>query len=63
MNKCEKCKKEIEFSGLVWTPDYGPLRDFHLYFDTVDCVNAYKEEYSKYVEDMVGYESQNTNIV
>jgi hypothetical protein len=59
MNKCENCKKDIEFVGLIWTPEYGPLKGFRLYFDNVECVEAYKEKYA----DEVGFESQCLNVI
>lgn len=62
MDKCERCKKPIEFVGIIWTPEYGKLKGFRLYFDTVDCAKAFKEEYSKCMEEHVGYESQCTNV-
>lgn len=62
VDKCENCKKNIEFCGLIWIPKWGPLKDFKLRFDTVGCVNEYKKKYSDYVEDTVGYESQCTNV-
>lgn len=60
---CEVCKKPIEFVGLIWTPEYGPLKGFRIYFDTVECVNKFKADYSKYMEDRVGFESQCLNVV
>lgn len=62
MDKCELCKKPIEFVGIIWTPNYGKLKGFRLYFDTVVCVKNFKEQYYKAMEERVGYESQNTNI-
>lgn len=62
LDKCENCKKDIEYVGLVWIPPYGPLKDFKLRFDTMECVTKYKEKYFKEIEEDTGYESQNTNI-
>lgn len=62
MDKCELCKKPIEFVGIIWTPPYGKLKGFKLYFDTVDCAGKFKEQYSKMMEDIVGYESQCLNV-
>ena len=62
MERCENCKKPIEFVGVLWIPSYGPLRNFSLRFDTVACSKEYQDKYSKYSEEMVGYESQCTNI-
>lgn len=61
-DNCENCKKPIEFVGLIWIPKYGPLKDFKLRFDTTDCVKAYHDKYSDYMEERGGWESQNTNI-
>lgn len=62
MDKCERCKKNIDFVGIIWTPEYGPLKGFRLYFDTVNCSKLFREEYYSKIEKDVGHESQCLNV-